>query len=368
MSWILVALSLLYGGPILAFAIGHRRVIRASSKISTELRRCVVIIAARNEESVIEKCLKSVLAQSEVSEVIVVDDHSGDRTASIVAAMQADYSGRLRLEQLSDTSGKKAAIGMGIDSSTSEVLLLTDADTLVPPNWAKHMLSCFDENTGFVVGPVIFKNQSGLISKMMSLEWLGFMGIAAGAVGLGRPILCSGANLAYRRSAFEEVGGYSGIEHLSSGDDELLMHRVADQTHWRVRYCAHRDAIVETAGPESAAAFLEQRRRWASKGGSYERKWLIAMNFGFWIFFLALPVSLIASIWISALRIPVLVALFIKICPEFILLFQSARFFRQKNLLATLIPAQPLQVAYVIWAGAAGMKGNFEWKSRSLDR
>lgn len=368
MAWIFVVLSLLYGLPIAAFAIGHYRVLRRANLWESSDLKLSVIIAFRNEASGIRDCLLSILRQEEVSEIVVIDDHSTDDSWEIVTSMIEHSSGRIVLLKNEMGIGKKAAILQGVNRCKSELILVTDADCIVPLGWAREMRASFDKSTGFVVGPVVFSKSRRWASHMISLEWIGFMGIAAGAIGLGTPILCSGANIAYRKSVFEEVGGYEGLDRFSSGDDELLMQQIADETNWKVRFCASRRAVVETAAPGSASEFLAQRRRWASKGAFYKRKWLVAMNIGFWIFFLAVPVGLVASIWVSSIRIPLAIALTIKVIPEAALLAQSAHFYEMKHLMRFFLPAQPFQIAYILWAGVAGVRGNLEWKSRKLVR
>ena len=368
MAWIFVVLSLLYGLPIAAFAFGHYRALRRSNLWESSDLTLSVIIAARNEASGIRDCLLSILRQEEVGEIVVIDDHSTDATWEIVSSMIDRSAGRIVLLKNERGVGKKAALLQGVEASKSNIILVTDADCQVPLGWAREMRASFDENTGFVVGPVVFSKSGNWASHMIALEWIGFMGIAAGAVGLGTPILCSGANIAYRKSVFEEVGGSEGLDRFSSGDDELLMQRIADETNWKVRFCSSSRAIVETSAPGSTADFLAQRRRWASKGAFYKRKWLVAMNIGFWIFFLAVPVGLVVSIWVSSIRIPLAIALTIKVIPEIALLTQSAHFYKMKHLMRFFLPAQPFQIAYILWAGVAGARGNLEWKSKKLVR
>jgi len=55
---------------------------------------------------------------------------------------------------------------------------------------------------------------------------MSLQGITAAAVGAGSHAMCNGANLAYLKSAFYEVGQFKGIDHIASGDDMLLMHKM----------------------------------------------------------------------------------------------------------------------------------------------
>ena len=372
-AWILAALSLAYAIPILAFAWGFAR-LRSSARragsppISGESTSVTIVVAARNEAENIRACLEAILAQDMGSahqpDVMVVDDHSTDDTAAIVAS----FGDRVRLIRLVRGEGKKAGITEAVRQAESEWLLLTDADTIAPPGWARSMMRWFTEENGFVQGPVRLPDRKGWFHEMVRLEWAGFMGIAAGAVSIGRPISACGSSVAFRKEAFEAVNGYEGVDHLISGDDEFLMQRIADRSRWNVAFCQDREAIVVADAPDTAAAFLHQRKRWASKAGHYERGWLVAMNVGFWLFFLGLVMAVPASIWIPALRTPVLVAWGIKLVAEASLLLQSLAFYRRISLIRWLVPAQPFQMMYILWVTMQGLLGGVEWKGRSVHR
>ena len=101
-----------------------------------------IIIAARNEERFISRCLSSLLEQNyphTLMEIIVVDDQSDDRTADIVKS----FSNRgIKLLQLSDEvkGGKKAALNKGIAAAQYNAIITTDADCIYPSEWLRTML------------------------------------------------------------------------------------------------------------------------------------------------------------------------------------------------------------------------------------
>ena len=82
----------------------------------------------------------------------------------------------------------------------------------------------------------------------------------------------NGANMAYSKSAFNEVGGFSGIDNIASGDDMLLVHKISQRYPGRIAYAFTNEAMVETDPEPDLKSFLRQRIRWASKAAKYEDK------------------------------------------------------------------------------------------------
>ena len=395
MAWLLVVLALAYGVPLLAFSIGHYRLFQWNDPAGPGRIRSIlsfllgfstkvpsagailsqlatfkgipsisVVVAARNEEDYIGPCLGSLLKQTIPIEIILVDDGSEDNT-TVVAE---EFGDRIRLIHLEFGQGKKAAIEVGVLAAQGDIILFTDADSTVLPSWAKSMRDTFTEEVAFVAGPVAFEVGDRFFDRIVALEWAGLMGISAGAIGIGIPVNCSGANIGYRKSVFQDVHGFKGLAHLSSGDDELMMQRIASKTDWKVVFSTSPEAVVTTRAPKNIREFFSQRVRWASKGAFYQRKWHIAMNVGIWLFFLSIPVAGVASIWIEAIRIPFFIGIGIKVGSEVLMLAQSTSFYGRRKLMRDYILAIPFQIGYVLWAGAAGFFGKWEWKSRQLNR
>ena len=395
MAWLLVVLALAYGVPLLAFSIGHYRLFQWNDPAGPGRIRSIlsfllgfstkvpsagailsqlatfkgipsisVVVAARNEEDYIGQCLGSLLKQTIPIEIILVDDGSEDNT-TVVAE---EFGDRIRLIHLEFGQGKKAAIEVGVLAAQGDIILFTDADSTVLPSWAKSMRDTFTEEVAFVAGPVAFEVGDRFFDRIVALEWAGLMGISAGAIGIGIPVNCSGANIGYRKSVFQDVHGFKGLAHLSSGDDELMMQRIASKTDWKVVFSTSPEAVVTTRAPKNIREFFSQRVRWASKGAFYQRKWHIAMNVGIWLFFLSIPVAGVASIWIEAIRIPFFIGIGIKVSSEVLMLAQSTSFYGRRKLMRDYILAIPFQIGYVLWAGAAGFFGNWKWKSRQLNR
>jgi cellulose synthase/poly-beta-1,6-N-acetylglucosamine synthase-like glycosyltransferase len=364
-------------------------------------------VPARDEASVIERCLAGILAcdyPPERFEIIVVDDLSVDETPALVErlAHRVNASARTPVAILADGSDeepavarervhllrmpenlerarahKKRAIEKGVAQAEGDIILTTDADCLVPRGWIGTMAACFDDIlldaedarvTAFVSGPVLYRVERGGLMKMQALEFLGLVSFGAGVIGLGQPVTCNGANVAYRKDVFESLGGFSGIDHLTSGDDELLMQKVARETPHRVRFCSAPAAAVETDGLRTLAGFVQQRRRWASKGIHYPSAGLVGSLAVVYLFHVALVAGALTLPFVPELTPIVVGAFALDLLAATALAGQAAVHFGRPGLLAWLIPTEILRLPYFVLIGIAGAFGGFEWKGRRIRR
>lgn len=112
------------------------------------------IIPARNEEAVIADCIRSVAAQPEVSEILVINDQSTDRTAEIVRALAAEIP-KLRLLETAELPagwvGKNNAVWLGAQNAKGKWLLFTDADAVLSEGAAARAFELAKENTAALV-------------------------------------------------------------------------------------------------------------------------------------------------------------------------------------------------------------------------
>lgn len=335
-----------------------------------------VIIPARNESKHIERCLQSVFQNRfpiQLFEVIVVDDYSEDRTADLVRKLQNTFP-QLRLLQLQDypeirfaQAYKKQAIELAIRQSKGNWIVTTDADSEVPENWLA-LLSTYIEihNPVMVAAPVMFFTGKGLLSVFQQLDFLSLQGITAASVSAGFHSMCNGANLAYRKDVFMEVGGFSGHEDLATGDDMLLMHQIKKQYPKRVGFLFSREAMVLTEPAESWDAFLQQRIRWASKADRYREPRIFGVLLIVWLLNALLTLGFIL-LWFQQLSwVNWMVLMLIKTISELYFLTPVARFFQLESLLAYFPFMQPLHIIYTTAAGWLGKWGSYRWKSRTI--
>ena len=333
-----------------------------------------VLIPARNEAENIGALLGDLAAQQRIApdllQVIVLDDHSSDATPNIVRAHP-----RAELLRLADfptittqNSFKKAAIELGIDHARHPLIVGTDADCRVPPNWL-YLLGAFYEihQPVFIAAPVNFHRERNFLQHFQSLDFIGMMGITGAGIH-GRYLhMCNGANLAYEKAAFHEVGGFLGIDHLASGDDMLLLQKMAARYPDRIGYLKNVNATVRTEAKPDWKSFVAQRRRWASKSSGYQEVRVTVMLA--WVFIFCWGLVITAPlVLLDYVAWPVLVVLLaIKLLVDWLLLSTMAHWFYRRELLRYFLPAQIMHIVYIAWVGLLGaLPGKYEWKGRRV--
>ena len=207
---IIMSIILVCGGFIYLSAclVAFYGLFRSHKKIKEHTPSVSVIIAARNEGKNIGSLLDDLLNQHyphDKLEIVVVDDCSNDNTRDVVKDFIAkDKRIHLLETRLSKSQYryKKRAIHEGILSSNGEIIITTDADCRVSSGWVKGIIKFFKPEVDLVAGYVTVEG-GGFLGCLEALELTGIQAMAAGFMNAGFPITCNGANLAYRRSAFE---------------------------------------------------------------------------------------------------------------------------------------------------------------------
>lgn len=338
-----------------------------------------VIIPARNEAANIQACLDSLYQQSlppSTFEIIVVDDHSTDLTASL--ASRHPVSARVlqlqQLENLPPTGAyKKQAITQAIAIARGELLVTTDADCILPPHWLSSIAQYYQQHKpAFIAMPVLIhlppyaSFATRALHVFQQLDFLTLQGITAASVQQKAHSMCNGANLAYTRAAFQAVDGFDGIDHIASGDDMLLMHKIYQRFPQQVHYLKSPAVIVKTAPVPNLQSFLQQRIRWASKASLFTDKRITAVLALVYFFNLLMLVLMAASFFSTAIAKLFLLLLLCKTCIELLLLLPVARFFGASKSCWYFLPAQPFHILYTVIAGWLGKFGQYQWKGRAV--
>lgn len=332
-----------------------------------------VIIAARNEENNIARTIDAILNQNfpkDKLELIIVDDHSTDRTAEIIKSY-ADSGVKLLQLAVGDAlnSYKKYAITKAIEMSTGEIIVSTDADCRMGNNWLRTIVSYFEEHDSYMVSsPVAYSEEKSRFEELQTLEFLYLIGLGAAGIGNQSPTTCNGANLAYRKSLFFELGGFQGIDNLASGDDELFLHKVAEKYPYKIGFCKSKDAVVYTDAKPDIQSFISQRKRWASKSTKYKDKKVVALGVSIWLFNLALILSLLAFIFLlPEFNWILLIAFALKIGVEFIFMLPVTKFVDRTSLLWYVPLLSVVHTIYIVYIGIAGNVGKYDWKGRKVN-
>jgi len=333
-----------------------------------------VIIPFRNESEKILNNLRSIGEQDypkEKFEVIYVDDSSTDD--SFEKLTRATKSSNIKVisvpNEFSPNAHKKRAARFGIEKSVGEIIVTTDADCIHGKEWLKILVSCFDNNTGFVSGPVEFKENGNIFSKLQKLEFAGLIIAGAGLIGMGEPVICNAANAAYRRKGFESVNGFNDHLAVSSGDDELLMQKIRRDTGYKIKFCLSKKVLVSTVPNSSIKEFYYQRKRWASKGLFYQDKFLILKLILIYLFYFGLLIQFILAVFVSQFYFILLMeSLAAKLILEYLILKKGSELLFDKKNIKPFLLAELLHIPYIIIAGISGTFGNFIWKERRLKR
>lgn len=328
-----------------------------------------LIISLRNEvENIpqIELAIKGITYPH--LKIFLVDDNSEDETFQMLNKSFEDYENVKILK--SPGIGKKAAINHAISFSSGEVILTSDADCFWGSTWVDQMLLSFeDSRINLVAGPVLSKQIEGFLSGFQLMEWASILLVTNFGFAIHKPITCSAANLAYRRSAYEKVNGFQGNENNPSGDDEFLLKKIiAAFGAESVIFKPFKENLVLTQPESSWKDLIYQKIRWAGKWKSHSSL--------FHVIFALIP-FILQLIWLSSfslLFLGELGYLSFSLLWSFKILAESLAFGRILRSLENpfsfpdLIATSFIHPFYVIAIGIGIVRGKYLWKGRSNRR
>lgn len=365
-------MTIVYVVLVLYLRNGWGRIAAFKTDRAQPSTKVAVIIAARNEQSNIGRTLDAIVAQDypkELLEIIVVDDHSTDQTGPIVQSYANQGVQLITLNQGDKlNSYKKFAIDQAIHASTAEVILTTDADCRMGAHWIRTIIRYMEQSDYWMISsPVCYDQEKSYFERLQTLEFLYLIGLGAAGIGNGNPTTCNGANLAYRKSLFFEMDGFKGIDDLASGDDELLLHKVAEVYASRIGFCKAREAVVYTDAKENVRSFMSQRKRWASKSTKYKDKKVVVLGVCVWLFNLSFVLGVLSLFWggVSSALL-VLISLLLKATVELIFLLPIVSFMSRRALLWNLPVLSLIHPLYLAYIGLSGNVGKYKWKGREV--
>ena len=331
--------------------------------------RVSVLISARNESTGIRATLDSVLAQDYAGEwdVWVADDRSTDDTPEILSEY-AKRNPKLHIITIKDipegVSPKKHALSQLIDACDGDILCLTDADCIVKPTWVSGIVAEFEPGIELVAGhsyiPTV-PGKSSILICMQAVETLIYRVAGTAGLAMHLPLTSTGNNLAYRKSFFKSVHGFDNVIKIQSGDDDLLMQKLAADRPWAMRYCIAESTFVTTNGKETLKELWEQRKRWASKTIYYTPKIVFVLSMVFLFLAMQCVVAVLAPFSFKIL-VAALVAFVAKCVGDLVLILRGLRIFRQEHLIKWCIPVEFIHAPFTVLAVLFGLFGRFKWK------
>jgi glycosyltransferase involved in cell wall biosynthesis len=244
-----------------------------------------VIICARDEDEKLARNLPGVLVQnySSTSEVVVVNDNSVDDSKYILQELKKTFKS-LNIVELTHEAkhipGKKYPLSVGIREAKYEVLLLTDADC-VPASefWIQKMQDGYDNGIEIVLGYGAYHKCKGLLNKLIRFETfhtaLQYLSYALA----GMPYMGVGRNLSYKKDLFIRNKGFSSINHVPGGDDDLFINKVATKHNTAVIIDA--DAVTRSIPKTTWSSWLKQKSRHYTTAKFYkpQHKFLLGLYF-----------------------------------------------------------------------------------------
>jgi len=328
-----------------------------------------VVIAVRNESSNIQKLLKQIINQdynSSLFEIIIINDHSTDNTLKLINEFKAN---NLQIKIIiieAKGSGKKNALSEGISISSGELILSTDGDCNVKPEWVKSVVDYYlATNKKVILGPVIYNNEKTYLQKLFSLDFISLVASGAGAVGVGLPLMGNGANLAFTRDVYFATKGEGNSEKYASGDDVFLIHNVSKKYGAdAIGFLQNSNAIVSTNPPSNFSQFFKQRIRWASKASGYQLVWPILVAITVFLFNMSLFVILVGSLWFNWLLPVYFLIIITKFLIDTPLIFSFLSFAKKTSLKPLFLVMEFVYPPYIVLAAIASSIFSFDWKGR----
>ena len=278
--------------------------------VQTELNNISLIIPFRDEASQIPNLLNSLakLNLLDGDEILLVDDHSSD------GGISSAYNVRSEIQVLGSPANqigsKKNALSIGIHHAKNEWILTSDADCTFDPEWLNTWRKHLCSSVNMFIGPVYSIDEDFSIAALFNhAENACLQVIALASSTHKQPLICSGANLLFRKSIWVQVDGYEQHKHIPSGDDVLLMQSFQEFAPSKVDTLFEKSNVVRTQSVSNWKSWFLQRRRWASKSGHLANKiqkihaallivWVFVFPIALWFlgplyFFLLIPEMLI---------------------------------------------------------------------------
>lgn len=325
-----------------------------------------VVVAFRNEEDSLQRLMESLHKQvypGEMREVILVDDHSVDRSLQLAMDFARTHPGFQCLSNETEENGKKAAVLKGIHHAAFSLIVFTDADCTMGDGWLSSIAAVYrQQKAGMIIGLVDIETRPGLFHRFQEIEFLGLVASGAAAAACGRPIYCNAANLAFHKDLFHAYADPLS-KSVPSGDDTLFMLRVKQDHAHRIVLLKSAAGMVTTRGAGNMAQFLNQRSRWASKSRHYTDRDILYTVFLVMGISLALLFS--AFLFVTGKNLWLFPVLLIsKSLVDYLFLRDYLDFCRKKIQPMLIVLFEPVYPVYVIISAVMGLFNRYTWKGR----
>ena len=307
-----------------------------------------IIVPCRNEESHLPFLLDDLALQDypgDLFEVLIVDDNSTDASSEIATT----HGGIKNLYVIKNSgTGKKSAIRTGVNVSSGQLIITTDADCRMKEKWLKTIDSFFSEHKpDMLIGPVQLENKSGFFGRFQEIEFLSLQGITAGTAYSENATMCNGANLSFKRESYL-IHSENMHDEITSGDDIFFLQSLKKEHRSKIMWLESVEAMVTAAASTGIKEFLYQRKRWLSKGKAYDDKYTIILAIVTFVTNMLIAALLLASLFYPALFIMLIAAFLIKAIPDFLILSNTSCRYGRRSLMKWFIPGAIIYPFYVL--------------------
>lgn len=355
---------------IISFTLGWYTKPSVKKHLQNDLPYLSVIIAVRNEAGNIPDLLKHLKLQDypgEKFEVIFSDDHSDDQTFQLLKKLTAGIPDFNCIAAPAGSHfGKKEAIARALKIARGNIIVFTDADCRMNPQWLRHIGNEFrDANLQLLLAPVdIHIKTRKIFSAFQSLEFISLQGVTAGSANIHKPVLANAANMACRKLAIEKVKtSMSGKKYLS-GDDMFLLHAIKRIYPENIKFSKNLQAAVETEAAPGLRNFLYQRARWSSKSVAYKDFFTLFTGAAVAGLNILIVTGILTGLLFPYLLFTILIIWGIKTLIDFPLIYGATGLFRKRNLLWLYIPLQVIYPFYVSITLLYATFASVKWKER----
>jgi glycosyltransferase involved in cell wall biosynthesis len=361
---------------ILSFIFGFKKYPEFVSKNEFKPVGFSVIIPFRNEANRLPFLLESLLKLDDSKayfECLLVNDDSTDESVNIIKNKleRSGISFQILENQRQSKSPKKDAIVTAIQQANFEWILTTDADCTLPSTWLQTFAEFSQQQSSqMMVGPVSYESvNSTFLEYFQMLDFLSLQGATLGGFGIGKPFLCNGANLAYKKETFLKLNGFDGNSNIASGDDIFLFEKFIQAYPNEVLFVKSKLAMVTTFPLESWKDVVQQRIRWAAKSSSYNLWFAKFVGLMVFLMNLSVIIALGLTLWNGSYWSNLLLIGGLKIAIDSRLIIDTSHYYRGKSKkIRDLIFASLLYPFFSVFIAVSSLLSGYRWKGRSFQK
>lgn len=283
---------------------------KPKGKLHSQQQPVSVVICARDEAGNLVKNLPGVLFQKYTTthEILLVNDNSSDDTKYLLEEFKRTFKHLIPIQLSQEAkliAGKKFPLSMGIKSAKNETILLTDADCVpATENWIQLMQDGYRDGIEIVLGYGAFHKSDTFLNKLIRFETyhsaLQYLSYALA----GLPYMGVGRNLSYKKDVFIRNKGFSALNQIPGGDDDLFINKVANNKNTSI--VIEPEAHTLSEAKKKWGDWFRQKNRHYSTAKYYRTKHKVLLGLYSATQFLVYPLVILSALyynWMLALSI-----------------------------------------------------------------